>query len=222
MKTSPAPAASTVALAAAAVAALGVWSPPAGAASCTAPGEAALVCPVAGGGQVRTGDVCAREGGGVHANRGTSRQHNGLDINAPEGTQVLAARSGRVALAAGNWGALGNTVIVDHEDGAYTIYGHLRQIRVRRNSCVQAGDLVGLVGFTGNAACLRQNGLSSHLHFALIQASRPGLIDRNGPLAATIKRNDGWGRFGKTYFAGPGLGIQDPEVALGSVAGCLR
>jgi murein DD-endopeptidase MepM/ murein hydrolase activator NlpD len=195
------------------------------ASTCTAPGDAgsfAFVCPVAGGGQVRAGDVCAREGGGVHANRGAGRQHNGLDINSPEGTSVFAARAGRVALAARNWGALGNTVIIDHEDGEYTVYGHLRQLRVRRNACVQAGDLVGNVGYTGNAVCLKQNHLSSHLHFAVIRASRPGLIDRNGPLAAAIKTNDRWSRFAKLYFAAAGLGIQNPEAVLGSVAGCLR
>jgi murein DD-endopeptidase MepM/ murein hydrolase activator NlpD len=208
-------------------AALALWASAAGAATCTSPANraqagGAFVCPVQGGGPVRTGDVCAREGGGVHANRGNGRQHNGLDINAAVGTPVLAAKAGRVALAAANWGALGNTIIIDHEDGEYTVYGHLTQLKAGRNTCVSAGDLIGTVGYTGNAQCLKLNHLSSHLHFAIITASKPGLIDRNGPLASAIKSNDRWAKFGKRFFAGDGLGIQDPEVLLQSASPCLR
>jgi len=68
----------------------------------------------------------------------------------------------------------------------------------------------------------RCNGLISHLHFAVIRASRIGLIDGGGPLAAAIKVNDHWAAFGKRYFAGSGLGIQDPQALLGSVSGFLR
>jgi murein DD-endopeptidase MepM/ murein hydrolase activator NlpD len=210
-----------------ALAALCWCAPPAFAATCTSQqdrgrSQDTFVCPVQGGGQVRAGDVCAREGGTVDANRGKGRHHNGLDINAAEGTDVFAAKPGRVALAAANWGALGNTVIIDHEDGDYSVYGHLRTLKTRRNRCVNAGDLIGLVGYTGNAKCLRDNHLSSHLHFAVIRASRAGLIDRNGPLAGAIKSNDRWGPFGKKFFAGDGLGIQDPQVLLQPVSGCLK
>lgn len=182
-----------------------------------------LVCPVGGGGQVRPGDACAREGGGVNANRGAGRRHNGLDINAPEGTPVYAAAGGRVALASPNWGPLGNTVIIDHGDGRYSVYGHLRVFHTRRNRCVQPGELIGAVGYTGNAQCLRDNGLSSHLHFAVIHAARVGLIDRNGgPLASAIKSNDHWAQFGRKYFGREGLGVQDPEALLAGTPGCLK
>jgi murein DD-endopeptidase MepM/ murein hydrolase activator NlpD len=210
------------------LAALSLWASAAAAAvTCTTPDDRAspdsgFVCPVQGGGAVRTGDVCAREGGGVHANRGNGRQHNGLDINAAVGTPVLAAKPGRVALAAPGWGALGNTVIIDHEDGEYTVYGHLTRLATVRNRCVRAGDLIGTVGYTGNAQCLKANHLSSHLHFAIIRASRPGLIDRGGPLAAAIKSNDRWAKFGRRFFAGNGLGIQDPEILLRSTSACLQ
>lgn len=190
--------------------------------ACPSGDASALVCPVDGGGPVRGPDACAREGGTVNANRGNGRRHNGLDINATEGTPVFAARAGRVALASPGWGPLGNTVIIDHGDGEYTIYGHLRVITVRRNRCVGAGDTVGAVGYTGNAQCLRDNHLGSHLHFADIKASRTGLIDRGGPLAAAIKSNDHWTQFGQRYFGGPGLGIQDPQIVLQGVPGCIK
>lgn len=52
--------------------------------------------------------------------RGSGKTHGALDLNGALGDPVFAARDGRVAIAEQNWGAMGNTVIIDHGDGDYT------------------------------------------------------------------------------------------------------
>ena len=75
-------------------------------------------------------------------------RHLGEDIDAPEGTPVLAANDGKVVLA-GRFYYDGNMVIVDHGGGLFTEYLHLRDIRVHPGERVRCGDLVGHLGHTG-------------------------------------------------------------------------
>ena len=76
--------------------------------------------------------------------------HHGLDFAAPAGTPVHAVGPGRIIAAGWSGGAYGNRVKVRHPDGTVTLYAHLAEI-LRWRGRVQAGDLIGRVGATGNA-----------------------------------------------------------------------
>jgi hypothetical protein len=84
--------------------------------------------------------------------------HSGIDIEAPEGTEVYASNGGKVVLA--NELLLGgNTVIIDHGLGLYTVYAHLSRIDVDTGEDVVRAKVIGLVGKTG---CVD----GSHLHWS--------------------------------------------------------
>src|SRR5205085_9853371 len=85
------------------------------------------------------------------------RWHSGIDLPAPLGTPVYAARAGQVVWA--GWrGAYGFLVTVAHGHGERSMYAHLSRIDVRVGVWVGAGVRVGLVGATGDAT-------GPHLHF---------------------------------------------------------
>jgi murein DD-endopeptidase MepM/ murein hydrolase activator NlpD len=83
--------------------------------------------------------------------------HTGQDFAAPTGTPVVAAGDG-VATFAGWAGAYGNAVHLLHADGTATWYAHLSRLEAHTRLSVQAGQLIGLVGSTGNST-------GPHLHF---------------------------------------------------------
>lgn len=111
------------------------------------------------------GDIiirCDGWGKGFFASqRSGNRRHDGIDLYAPVGTAVLAARSGRVASAKDNRG-MGKYVLLRHPEGIMTIYGHLSRIDVAKDDFVQQGQIIGAVGKTGNA---NHQGMLPHLHF---------------------------------------------------------
>jgi murein DD-endopeptidase MepM/ murein hydrolase activator NlpD len=90
--------------------------------------------------------------------------HTGIDLSVPLGTPVFAAADGVVALArpmtdaSGALVGYGNYVIVQHDAGLKTLYGHLLVIGVREGAVVKRGQLIGLVGSTGNST-------GPHTHF---------------------------------------------------------
>jgi murein DD-endopeptidase MepM/ murein hydrolase activator NlpD len=83
--------------------------------------------------------------------------HPGLDLRAATGTEVHASGPGVIVLAADLYFS-GNTVIVDHGGGLFTIYGHLSRTLVREGETVEAGRLLGLSGSTGRVT-------GPHLHW---------------------------------------------------------
>lgn len=85
--------------------------------------------------------------------------HKGIDIGAPGGTAILAAESGTVLVARWTSG-YGNTVIIDHGNGMWTLYAHIRMngIKVAENDKVSRGQKIAEVGSTGNST-------GNHLHF---------------------------------------------------------
>ena len=83
--------------------------------------------------------------------------HPGLDLAAPPGTPVAAARSGVVSFAGWNDG-YGRLVMIENGDGVETRYAHLSRIDVRPGARVSAGHIVGRVGSTGEST-------GPHLHF---------------------------------------------------------
>lgn len=95
---------------------------------------------------------------------GDRRFHGGVDIPAPQGRDVPAARAGRVVFA-GAQGGYGRTVVVEHDNGVRTRYAHLASTQVAEGDRVRAGQVVGQVGQTGRAT-------GPHLHFEVIQAGQ--------------------------------------------------
>ncbi len=83
--------------------------------------------------------------------------HSGADFPSPSGTPVKAAAAGRVRLAK-NLYYSGNTVIVDHGLGVFSLFAHLSKIDVKQGASVTASDVVGLVGATGRVT-------GAHLHW---------------------------------------------------------
>ncbi len=84
--------------------------------------------------------------------------HGGADYAAPQGTPVVAANAGRVALVA-EFFFPGRLVAVDHGLGLYTLYFHLERASVAEGERVERGQVIGAVGSTGRAT-------GPHLHFA--------------------------------------------------------
>jgi murein DD-endopeptidase MepM/ murein hydrolase activator NlpD len=80
--------------------------------------------------------------------RTTTSIHAGVDFGAPTGTEVYACGSGKVILARMRI-VSGNSVIIEHAPGVYSLYYHLSKIEVQENTMVNTGDLIGLVGSTG-------------------------------------------------------------------------
>ncbi len=87
------------------------------------------------------------------------RLHAGVDIAAPYGTLVYAARDGLVTFSGRKHG-YGNVVIVDHGDGFATLYAHNSKNVVRQGDRVVRGQLIARVGATGNAT-------GAHCHFEI-------------------------------------------------------
>ncbi|HEX3582521.1 MAG TPA: M23 family metallopeptidase [Thermoanaerobaculia bacterium] len=85
--------------------------------------------------------------------------HSGADLHAAAGTPVHATNRGRVVVAKKLF-FTGNTVIVDHGLGIYSLYAHLSRIDVKEGEVVRNGQLVGLSGATGRVT-------APHLHWAM-------------------------------------------------------
>jgi hypothetical protein len=91
--------------------------------------------------------------------------HTGQDFPAPTGTPVMAAGSGVVTLA--GWsGSYGNLVRILHAEGVATWYAHLSRLDTNTGDRVRAGDVIGLVGATGNTT-------GPHLHLEVRIGATP-------------------------------------------------
>ena len=106
--------------------------------------------------------------------------HYGIDMAAPLGTPVHAAGEGKVAFA-GSWILTGNTVVIEHLPGVYSMYFHLNELLVKAGEMVEEGQQIGTVGMTGLAT-------GPHLHWEVTVAGVPvspeqlvraGLIDKS-------------------------------------------
>ena len=86
------------------------------------------------------------------------RQHKGLDIKVYIGDTIRAAFSGKVRIVRSEAGAYGKYIVIRHNNGLETIYGHLSKQLVEENQEVRSGEVIGLGGNTGRST-------GSHLHF---------------------------------------------------------
>lgn len=95
--------------------------------------------------------------------RRNGRSHSGIDILAPVGTPVYAAKSG-LAFRAEVPTGYGKYVMIYHPGGCQTYYGHLSEWAIKPVERVRRGDLIGYVGKTGNASA---RAIKPHLHFEI-------------------------------------------------------
>ncbi len=86
------------------------------------------------------------------------RMHNGLDLKVNIGDSIVAAFDGKVRIVDFERKGYGKYVVIRHDNGLETVYGHLSMQLVRENMLVKAGELIGYGGNTGRST-------GSHLHF---------------------------------------------------------
>lgn len=86
------------------------------------------------------------------------RQHKGLDIKVYIGDTIRAAFSGKIRIVRYEPKGYGKYVVIRHNNGLETVYGHMSAQLVRENQVVRAGQPIGLGGNTGRST-------GSHLHF---------------------------------------------------------
>lgn len=91
--------------------------------------------------------------------------HTGIDLPAPEGTPIPAAKAG-VVIFAGERGGYGNAVELQHADGTTTLYAHASEVLVTRGQVVPEGAPVALVGQTGRST-------GPHLHLEVREGGHP-------------------------------------------------
>lgn len=92
--------------------------------------------------------------------QGYGRSHRAIDIAVPWGTPVVAADNGVVIKSGYSTVGYGGRVIIDHNIDYVTLYAHLSQAFVREGDVVRKGQVIGLIGSTGNST-------GPHLHFEL-------------------------------------------------------
>ena len=92
--------------------------------------------------------------------------HTGLDLSGRMDTPVVAAADGVVVAATPGTTGYGNHIIVDHGNGVLTLYGHLDQLIATTGETVHKGQLIGLLGTTGNST-------GPHLHFEVRVQNQP-------------------------------------------------
>ena len=100
------------------------------------------------------------------------RMHNGIDVKVYIGDTIRAAFDGRVRIVKYERRGYGQYVVIRHDNGLETVYGHLSKQIVKENEYVEAGQPIGLGGNTGRST-------GSHLHFEtrlLGQAINPAFI----------------------------------------------
>ena len=100
------------------------------------------------------------------------RMHNGIDVKVYIGDTIRSAFSGKVRMVKYERRGYGKYVVIRHDNGLETIYGHLSKQLVNEDQYVEAGEVIGLGGNTGRST-------GSHLHFEtrfLGQAINPALL----------------------------------------------
>lgn len=98
---------------------------------------------------------------GTHSvfNGEPTSQHTGADFLSPSGRPVKAPNAGRVVIAGSRYFS-GNTVVIDHGQGLFSVLAHLSELDVAVGDSVAAGRIVGTVGATGRVT-------GPHLHWAV-------------------------------------------------------
>lgn len=88
------------------------------------------------------------------------RPHQGIDVPAPPGTEIVAAEEGEVIISGSEEKGYGNLVMIAHAGNIYTLYAHNRKNLVRKGEKVSRGQVIAEVGNTGRST-------GPHLHFEI-------------------------------------------------------
>jgi murein DD-endopeptidase MepM/ murein hydrolase activator NlpD len=91
--------------------------------------------------------------------------HPGIDFAVPQGTPIYAANAGKVIVCRWN-GGYGYNVMIEHDDGVVSVYGHNSRLVCKEGQQVRAGDLISYSGNTGYST-------GPHLHFELRRDNKP-------------------------------------------------
>ena len=86
--------------------------------------------------------------------------HQGLDISTEKGQPVYATADGKVE-SASYTGDYGNLIVLRHDFGLLTRYGHMSRFNVAQGATVRRGDIIGYVGSTGRST-------GAHLHYEIL------------------------------------------------------
>jgi murein DD-endopeptidase MepM/ murein hydrolase activator NlpD len=87
------------------------------------------------------------------------RHHDGIDIPAPRGTDIVASEDGEVIFS-GNMKGYGKLIVIKHDDGYHTVYAHNSKNSVSKGEEVKRGEAIAEVGNTGRSS-------GPHLHFEI-------------------------------------------------------
>jgi len=127
-----------------------------------------FLCPI----EYRNKVIIRKDGlgdGNFGSERKGNRRHTGIDLLAEIGTSIKAPRYG-IILETGSQRGMGNYIEIQHPKNLRTIYGHLQRIFVYKGQRIRQGEIIGLVGKTGNA---HYRGILSHLHFEVRKGDQP-------------------------------------------------
>ncbi len=94
------------------------------------------------------------------------QKHNGIDISAPAGADIVAADDGEVIYSDNGMRGYGNLIILQHKDKFVTIYGHNKENLVSVGKNVKKSELIARVGNSGNST-------GYHLHFEIRRDTKP-------------------------------------------------
>ena len=111
------------------------------------------------------GYISSPYGARLSPTSGNPQHHTGVDFAVETQTTVVSTGEGRVR-EAGYKGAYGLSVVVDHGNGWQTLYGHLSAVRTKVGDKLCRGEVVGLVGSTGNST-------GPHLHYEVRRSELP-------------------------------------------------
>ena len=91
----------------------------------------------------------------------TPREHHGVDLVGSYLAKIIAPADGKVIFVGSKTG-YGNVIIIEHDYGLKTVYGHLNSFNVKKGDKVKRGDLLGLQGSTGRST-------GQHLHYEIVK-----------------------------------------------------
>ena len=95
----------------------------------------------------------------VHPIKRVVKHHDGLDLAAPYGAPIRAIAEGTVVFA-DPWSGYGKLIVIKHEKGMTSHYGHCQELKARPGQHITAGQIIGTVGSTGIST-------GPHLHFEI-------------------------------------------------------
>jgi murein DD-endopeptidase MepM/ murein hydrolase activator NlpD len=90
--------------------------------------------------------------------------HRGIDIAVAEGTPVRATRAGKIVFS-GRHGDYGNTIIIEHDGGIRTLYGHNKSLAVQAGRSVEAAEVIALSGSSGRST-------GPHVHYEVLSTGQ--------------------------------------------------